>query len=99
MEQIMRSIRFDKAQYIKRLRNAGQTQESAEAFAEALDEALEQHSSPLVTKVDFDISIDRLDKKVDISAERLEKTFYKLIAAQTLTLIAAITAIFALFAK
>ncbi|KGQ41225.1 hypothetical protein JP35_01275 [Gallibacterium anatis] len=99
MEQTMSSIRFDKAQYIKSLRNAGQTQEAAEAFADALDKALEQSTNPLATKVDFDISIDRLDKKIDITAERLEKTFYKLITAQTLALIAAITAIVALFGR
>lgn len=53
MDSTTMAIRFDKARYIKTLRESGQTQESAEALAEALDVAMAEYSQPLATKQDL----------------------------------------------
>lgn len=47
------SLRFDKLRFVKTLTESGQPQEQAEAFATALDNALEQSQSELATKQDI----------------------------------------------
>lgn len=54
------SLRFDKLRFVKRLQEANQTPEMAEAFANALDEALEQSQSPLATKADLQIELAKM---------------------------------------
>lgn len=56
------SLRFDKLRFVKRLQEANQTPEMAEAFANALDEALEQSQSPLATKADLQLELEKLKK-------------------------------------
>lgn len=58
------SLRFDKLRFVKRLQEANQTPEMAEAFAEALDEALEQSQSPLATKTDLQIELAKLKNEL-----------------------------------
>lgn len=57
------SLRFDKLRFVKRLQEANQTPEMAEAFANALDEALEQSQSPLATKADLQLELEKLKMK------------------------------------
>lgn len=47
------AITFDKLAYFKRLEQAGVQHEQAEAFAEALGDALKEGSSELATKGDI----------------------------------------------
>ncbi|WP_239690350.1 CCDC90 family protein [Rodentibacter caecimuris] len=49
----MATIRFDKLRFVKKLQEANQSTEMAEALANALDDALEQSQSPLATKADL----------------------------------------------
>lgn len=56
------SLRFDKLRFVKRLQEANQTPEMAEAFANALDEALEQSQSPLATKADLQLELEKAKK-------------------------------------
>ncbi|AEC16357.1 hypothetical protein P9057_03655 [Gallibacterium anatis] len=79
MEQTMSSIRFDKAKYIKSLRESGQSQEISEALADALDDALEQSLSPLATKQDLKLEIQAL------KIEMLKYIGIGLVASTTLT--------------
>ncbi|TCT18373.1 hypothetical protein EDC51_10185 [Bibersteinia trehalosi] len=58
------SLRFDKLRFVKRLQEANQTPEMAEAFANALDEALEQSQSPLATKADLQIELAKLKNEL-----------------------------------
>lgn len=58
------SLRFDKLRFVKRLQEANQTPEMAEAFAEALNEALEQSQSPLATKTDLQIELAKLKNEL-----------------------------------
>lgn len=46
------SLRFDKLRFVKELTESGQKQQHAEAFARALDNALEQSQSDLATRQD-----------------------------------------------
>ncbi|OBW95817.1 hypothetical protein QV08_09220 [Gallibacterium salpingitidis] len=70
METSMSSIRFDKLRFVKKLQNANQSPEVAEAFAEALDEALEQTTSPLATKQDMlMVKQDLLITKQELKSE------------------------------
>ncbi|WKS98629.1 hypothetical protein NYR30_07505 [Gallibacterium salpingitidis] len=80
MEQTMVSIRFDKAKYIKSLRESGQSQEVSEALADALDEALEQSFSPLATKQDLHAT--KQDLTLEIQALKIE--ILKYIGAATI---------------
>ncbi|GAB1659233.1 hypothetical protein [Mannheimia haemolytica] len=57
------SLRFDKLRFVKRLQEANQTPEMAEAFANALDEALEQSQSPLATKAD--LQLEKLKNEIN----------------------------------
>lgn len=59
------SLKFDKLRFVKRLQEANQTPEMAEAFAEALDEALEQSQSPLATKADLQIELEKLKNEIN----------------------------------
>ena len=52
MENAM-PIRFDKLVFVKTLKDSGQTEEQAIAFADALDKALEQSQGQLTTKQDL----------------------------------------------
>ncbi|RRN01022.1 hypothetical protein EIM44_10225 [Bibersteinia trehalosi] len=58
------SLRFDKLRFVKRLQEANQPPEMAEAFANALDEALEQSQSPLATKADLQIELAKLKNEL-----------------------------------
>lgn len=58
------SLRFDKLRFVKRLQEANHPPEMAEAFANALDEALEQSQSPLATKVDLQIELAKLKNEL-----------------------------------
>lgn len=53
MGNAMATIRFDKLRFVKKLQEANQSTEMAEALANALDDALEQSQSPLATKADL----------------------------------------------
>ncbi|OOF40242.1 hypothetical protein BKK56_10940 [Rodentibacter genomosp. 2] len=53
MGNAMATIRFDKLRFVKKLQEANQSTEMAEALADALDDALEQSQSPLATKADL----------------------------------------------
>ncbi|HHW7519451.1 TPA: hypothetical protein ACU18R_000993 [Mannheimia haemolytica] len=59
------SLRFDKLRFVKRLQEANQTPEMAEAFANALDEALEQSQSPLATKADLQLELEKLKNEIN----------------------------------
>ncbi|HDL5008415.1 hypothetical protein HW40_05225 [Mannheimia haemolytica] len=59
------SLRFDKLRFVKRLQEANQTPEIAEAFANALDEALEQSQSPLATKADLQLELEKLKNEIN----------------------------------
>ncbi|HDL3659354.1 TPA: hypothetical protein PW517_002442 [Mannheimia haemolytica] len=59
------SLRFDKLRFVKRLQEANQTPEMAEAFANALDEALEQSQSPLATKADLQLGLEKLKNEIN----------------------------------
>lgn len=76
------SLKFDKLRFVKKLQEAKQSPEVAEAFADALDDALEQSQSRLVTKSDFDKGIAELksDMKQEISQleVRLTSAMYKM---------------------
>ena len=52
MENAM-PIRFDKLVFVKTLKDSGQTEEQAIAFADALDKALEQSQGQLTTTQDL----------------------------------------------
>ncbi|EDN75376.1 hypothetical protein MHA_2495, partial [Mannheimia haemolytica PHL213] len=51
--------------FVKRLQEANQTPEMAEAFANALDEALEQSQSPLATKADLQLELEKLKNEIN----------------------------------
>ncbi|AJE07691.1 hypothetical protein [Mannheimia haemolytica] len=59
------SLRFDKLRFVKRLQEANQTPEMAEAFANALDEALEQSQRPLATKADLQLELEKLKNEIN----------------------------------
>ncbi|AGH38164.1 hypothetical protein F542_13170 [Bibersteinia trehalosi USDA-ARS-USMARC-188] len=59
------SLRFDKLRFVKRLQEANQTPEMAEAFADALDGALEQSQSPLATKADLQLELEKLKNEIN----------------------------------
>lgn len=59
------SLRFDKLRFVKRLQEANQPPEMAEAFANALDEALEQSQSPLATKADLQLELEKLKNEIN----------------------------------
>ncbi|EXI62925.1 hypothetical protein MHD_01925 [Mannheimia granulomatis] len=59
------SLRFDKLRFVKKLQEANQTPEMAEAFANALDEALEQSQSPLATKADLQLELEKLKNEIN----------------------------------
>lgn len=66
------SIRFDKLRFVKKLQEANQPPEVAEAFATALDEALEQSQSGLVNKSDLKESINELKSELKQEIAQLE---------------------------
>lgn len=66
------SLRFDKLKFVKKLQEAKQSPEMAEALADALDEALEQSQSQLVTKSDFKQGIAELKTEVKQEISQLE---------------------------
>ncbi|MFA9489230.1 MULTISPECIES: hypothetical protein [unclassified Mannheimia] len=74
MEATM-SLRFDKLRFVKRLQEANQTQEMAEAFADALDRALEQSQSQLLTKQEFELRIAQLENRLQ---ESFNNMLYKM---------------------
>lgn len=81
MEKAM-PIRFDKLRFVKKMQEANQSPEMAEALAEALDDSLDQALSPLATKEDLKDSIQGLrnELKQDISQleVRLTTAMYKM---------------------
>lgn len=92
MDSTTMAIRFDKARYIKTLRDAGQSQESAEAFADALDVAMAESSSSLATKQDlFELKSELLQKM-----NQGENVFMQTINRQTITIIGIVVTLFGL---
>lgn len=69
------SLRFDKLKFVKKLQEANQSPEMAEALAEALDEALEQSQSQLLTKAEFQIAIANLKNEL---TESFNSALYKM---------------------
>ncbi|AHG86149.1 hypothetical protein F480_01885 [Bibersteinia trehalosi Y31] len=69
------SLRFDKLRFVKRLQEANQTPEMAEAFADALDGALEQSQSSLLTRQEFELRISQLETRLQ---ESFNNTLYKM---------------------
>lgn len=82
MENSM-AIRFDKLRFVKKLQEANQPPEIAEAFAEALDDALGQSQSQFATKAD--LKELRSEIKADLSqlesrlTEKFSAMMYKMI--------------------
>ncbi|MFW9281456.1 hypothetical protein [Glaesserella parasuis] len=80
------SIRFDKLRFVKKLQEANQPPEVAEAFAEAfadaLDDALEQSQRTLLSKADFELRMTQMEAKFDTKLAQLETrltdTMYKM---------------------
>lgn len=77
MEKAM-SIRFDKLRFVKKMQEANQPPEVAEALAEALDDSLEQALSPLATKDDLKNSIQELRNEMNQLEVRLTTAMYKM---------------------
>lgn len=78
MENAMSTIRFDKLRFVKKLQEANQSAEMAEAIADALDEALEQSQSPLVTKADLKELKAELKNDMSQLEVRLTSAMYKM---------------------
>ncbi len=75
MENAM-PIRFDKLKFVKTLQSEGkQDQEVAEAFANALDNALSESQSQLLTKAEFDKGMQQVDLKLSQIESRLTANF------------------------
>ncbi|MDD0823581.1 hypothetical protein PTQ27_03715 [Mannheimia sp. AT1] len=74
----MMSLRFDKLRFVKRLQEANQTPEIAEAFADALDEALEQSQSALATKQDLKELKAEIRNEISNLEVRLTSSMYKM---------------------
>ncbi|CAM2897618.1 hypothetical protein P9J82_07685 [Glaesserella parasuis] len=76
------SIRFDKLRFVKKLQEANQPPEVAEAFADALDDALEQSQRTLLSKADFELRMTQMEAKFDTKLAQLETrltdTMYKM---------------------
>lgn len=92
MESAM-AIRFDKLRFVKKLQDANQSPEIAEAFADAIDEALEQSQSALATKTD----IDHLEAKIDIKMAQLETKLTEAMYKMAGFIIAGVGAMLGLF--
>lgn len=92
MEATM-SLRFDKLRFVKKLQDANQPQEVAEAFADALDEALEQSQSSLATKTD----IVNLEAKIDIKLAQMETKLTEAMYKMAGFIIAGVGAMLGLF--
>lgn len=69
------SLRFDKLRFVKKLQEANQSPEIAEAFADALDDALEQSQGTLLTRQDFELRVAQLENKLQ---ESFNNTIYKM---------------------
>lgn len=69
------SLRFDKLRFVKKLQEANQSPEIAEAFADALDDALEQSQGNLLTRQDFELRVAQLENKLQ---ESFNNTIYKM---------------------
>ncbi|QEH09308.1 hypothetical protein FWK45_02430 [Histophilus somni] len=78
MEIPMSQIRFDKLRFVKKLQEANQSSEMAEALADALDEALGQTVSPLVTKDDLKELKLELRQEMSQLEVRLTSEMYKM---------------------
>ncbi|MDO4697389.1 MAG: hypothetical protein Q4A60_01735 [Pasteurellaceae bacterium] len=66
------NIRFDKLRFVKKLQEANQPPEVAEAFADALDDALDQSQRNLMTKTDFELRLTQLEAKFDTKLSQME---------------------------
>lgn len=71
-------IRFDKLRFVKKLQEANQPPEMAEALADALDDALEQSQSPLATKADLKELKAELRHEMSQLEVRLTSSMYKM---------------------
>lgn len=69
------SLKFDKLRFVKKLQEANQSPEVAEAFADALDDALAQSQGNLLTRQEFDLRITQLENKLQ---ESFNNTIYKM---------------------
>lgn len=96
MEAAM-NLRFDKLRFVKKLQEANQTPEMAEAFADALDEALDQSQSRLVTKADFDKGITELKSEMKQEISQLEIRLTAAMYKMAGFMIAAVGALIGLF--
>lgn len=75
-------IRFDKLRFVKKLQEAKQSPEIAEALANALDDALEQSQSALLTRAEFKQEMAsyraEIDTKLAQTETRLTASMYKM---------------------
>ncbi|MCW9718564.1 hypothetical protein L5B83_09265 [Avibacterium sp. 21-599] len=78
MEIPMNPIRFDKLRFVKKLQEAKQSPEMAEALADALDDALGQTVSPLATKEDLKELKLELKQEISQFEVRLTAAMYKM---------------------
>lgn len=75
METTM-NIRFDKLRFVKKLQEANQPPEVAEAFADALDDALDQSQRNLMTKTDFELRMAQMETRL---TEHFNTMMYKMV--------------------
>lgn len=72
------SLRFDKLKFVKKLQEAKQSPEMAEALADALDEALEQSQNALTTKADLKELKAEIKNEISQLEVRLTASMYKM---------------------
>lgn len=96
MEATM-SLRFDKLRFVKKLQDANQPQEVAEAFADALDEALEQSQSQLLTKNEFELRMAQMENKMDVKLAQIETKLTEAMYKMAGFIIAGVGAMLGLF--
>ncbi|HHW7578667.1 TPA: hypothetical protein ACU21O_000100 [Mannheimia haemolytica] len=77
MEATM-SLKLDKLRFVKKLQEANQSPEIAEAFADALDDALEQSQSALSTKQDLKELKAEIRTEISQLEVRLTSSMYKM---------------------
>lgn len=90
-------IRFDKLKFVRTLeKEANQSSENAEAFAKAIDEALEQSQSPLATKADLkelSMQLDAKLAKIELSLSDKISSYFNKAITLIISAIAVATAI------